>query len=178
MSEGVSMTGNGAAEKEAREISVQQMKRLESELDKARRDLAAERAKGFWARVFQRPATDPGGIEGTRERTRGKIAMSLIMTLIIVVFATIGYLTCLSFDLASVGTEDLNTVIPMVGTTLLTPLVGLIGAITGFYFGGQQALQATSEAHAAQSEIAQTALNAQTQNVTEVARDAATQAAT
>jgi hypothetical protein len=37
------------------------------------------------------------------------------------------------------------TVIPMVGTTLLTPLVGLIGAATGFYFGGQVATRASQD---------------------------------
>src|ERR687889_85893 len=187
MSEGVSIEATSAVGDEVRALSVR-VKDLQSELEKVRNDLDAERSKGFWSRVFRRPATDHG-IEGTRERIRGKIAMSLIITLIVVVLATLVYLTWLSFGLAEVGTDDLNTVIPMVGTTLLTPLVGLIGAVTGFYYGGQQALQAASEAseaaqktqetaHDTQKGVAQVATQAATQAATEVATEAATRAAT
>jgi type IV secretory pathway VirB6-like protein len=47
-----------------------------------------------------------------------------------------------------------------VGTTLLAPLVGLIGAVIGFYFGGQTAVQAASQATQAASLGAQTAREA------------------
>src|SRR5215217_7543996 len=153
MSEGVSIEATSAVGDEVRALSVR-VKDLQSELEKVRNDLDAERSKGFWSRVFRRPATDHG-IEGTRERIRGKIAMSLIITLIVVVLATLVYLTWLSFGLAEVGTDDLNTVIPMVGTTLLTPLVGLIGAVTGFYYGGQTANTAANQAASRTSEAVQ-----------------------
>ncbi len=174
MSEGVSIEATSAVGDEVRALSVR-VKDLQSELEKVRNDLDAERSKGFWSRVFRRPATDHG-IEGTRERIRGKIAMSLIITLIVVVLATLVYLTWLSVGLAEVGTDDLNTVIPMVGTTLLTPLVGLIGAVTGFYYGGQQALQAASEASEAAQKTQETAHDTQ-KGVAQVATQAATQAA-
>jgi hypothetical protein len=174
MSEGVSVAPNGGVGDEVRALSAH-VSELQSELEKVRNDLDAERSKGFWSRVFRRPATDPG-IEGTRERIRGKIAMSLIVTLIVVVLATLVYLTWLSFGLANVGTDDLNTVIPMVGTTLLTPLVGLIGAVTGFYYGGQQALQAASEASQAAQKTQETAHDTQ-KGVAEVATQAAVKAA-
>src|ERR671920_1033048 len=171
MSEGVSIEATSAVGDEVRALSVH-VKELQSELEKVRNDLDAERSKGFWSRVFRRPATDHG-IEGTRERIRGKIAMSLIITLIVVVLATLVYLTWLSFGLAEVGTDDLNTVIPMVGTTLLTPLVGLIGAVTGFYYGGQTAVQAASQATNATTQGASQATNAASQGAR-----TATQAAT
>ena len=174
MSEGVSVEANGAVGEEVRTLSVH-VEELQSELEKVRKDLDAERSKGFWSRVFRSPATDLG-IEGTRERIRGHIAMSLILTLIIVVLATLVYLTWLSFGLANLGTDDLNTVIPMVGTTLLTPLVGLIGAVTGFYYGGQQALQAASEASQAAQKTQETAHDTQ-KGVAEVATRAAVKAA-
>jgi cytoskeletal protein RodZ len=162
MSEGVSIEATSAVGDEVRALSVR-VKDLQSELEKVRNDLDAERSKGFWSRVFRRPATDHG-IEGTRERIRGKIAMSLIITLIVVVLATLVYLTWLSFGLAEVG------------TTLLTPLVGLIGAVTGFYYGGQQALQAASEASEAAQKTQETAHDTQ-KGVAQVATQAATQAA-
>ena len=146
-----------------------QIEDLTTNLAKLQEELEAERSRGFWSRVFGRPATT--SLEGMRERVRGRIAMALIVTLILVVLATLGYLVWLSFNLAALTTDDLSTLIPMVGTTLLTPLVGLIGAVTGFYYGGQQALQAASQA----SQAAQ-ATQAATQGVTPAATQAAVEA--
>jgi hypothetical protein len=56
------------------------------------------------------------------------------------------------------------TVIPMVGTTLLTPLVGLIGAATGFYFGGQASAQASQDTHAAMKLVMHASQNADQQH--------------
>ena len=106
-----------------------------------------------------------------RERIRGQIAIALIASLIVVVVTTLVYLVWLSLGL-TVTTQDLSTVIPMIGTTLLTPLVGLIGAVTGFYYGGQQALQAASEASQRTQETSQGAQ----EGITQAATQAATQA--
>jgi hypothetical protein len=166
----------GTGGEEVRALRVQ-IERLTQDLETLQNRLEAERSKSFWSRVFGRPTTEP--VEGIRERIRGRIAMSLILTLIFVVLATLGYLVWLSFNLAQVDTQDLNTVIPMVGTTLLTPLVGLIGAVTGFYYGGQQALQAASEASQAAQKTQVTSQDAQkgvTQAVAEAVAPAATRA--
>ena len=47
----------------------------------------------------------------------------------------------------------------MVGTVLLTPLVGLIGAVMGFYYGGQTAVQAASQTADATKAVAETTQN-------------------
>jgi hypothetical protein len=178
----VSEAVTGAGGEEGPALSAQ-IERLQREVEQLQKDLQAERNKGFWRRVFGSPSAEP--VEGIRERIRGRIAMALIVTLILVVMATLGYLVWLSFDLAQVGTEDLNTVIPMIGTTLLTPLVGLIGAVTGFYYGGQQALQAASEASEAAQKTQATSQDAQmgvaqavAETVTPVATEAVRRAAT
>jgi hypothetical protein len=160
----------GAGGGEVRALRAQ-IEQLERDLETLRNNLEAERSRSFWGKVFGRPATEP--VEGMRERIRGRIAMALIVTLIFVMLATLGYLVWLSLNLTQVSSDDLNTVIPMVGTTLLTPLVGLIGAVTGFYYGGQQALQAASEA----SQAAQ-ATQAATQAVTPAATQAVVEAVT
>jgi len=76
---------------------------------------------------------------------RGVIASALILTLIAVVVATFVYLWWLSRKFAGLTPDQLGTVIPMVATTLLTPIVGLVGAVMGFYYGGQTAVQAASQ---------------------------------
>ena len=73
--------------------------------------------------------------------------------------ATYAYLMILSlYFAAELSADDVTALIPMVGTTLLTPLVGLIGAVTGFYFGGLTAVQAASQGHAATRAAAQQGL--------------------
>jgi len=62
---------------------------------------------------------------------------------------TFWYLVMLSQNFGKLEMNEIVSVIPMVGTTLLTPLVGLIGAVTGFYFGGQVAAQASQATHEA-----------------------------
>jgi hypothetical protein len=104
---------------------------------------------------------------------RGRLAIALVLTLIVVVVATFGYLLMLSRNFGELTTDDLIAVIPMVGTTLLTPLVGLIGAVTGFYYGGQTAVQAASQATNATTQGASQATNAASQGAR-----TATQAAT
>src|SRR5215218_7795693 len=98
--------------------------------------------------------------ERGRERTRGRIAYLLIGTLAAIVVATFAYIIWLSVGFGELSTDDLITVMQGVGTTLLAPLVGLIGAVIGFYFGGQTAVQAASQATEAASIGARTAREA------------------
>jgi hypothetical protein len=76
---------------------------------------------------------------------RGRLALLLVATLIVVVSLTFVYLLILSRGFGELTTDDLIALIPMVGTTLLTPLVGLIGAVMGFYYGGQTAVSAATQ---------------------------------
>jgi hypothetical protein len=92
--------------------------------------------------------------EKDREKVRGRLAVWLVGLLSFVLVATYVYFMILALyfynDLPrEQATQEITTVIPMIGTTLLTPLVGLIGAVTGFYFGGLTATQAASQGHAA-----------------------------
>jgi hypothetical protein len=101
--------------------------------------------------------------ERTREKTRGRIAYALIGTLVVIVVGTFAYILFLSFRLSELSTENLMTIMQNVGTTLLAPLVGLIGAVIGFYYGGQTAVQAANQATQAASQGAHTATQAATQ---------------
>ena len=80
----------------------------------------------------------------------------------------------LSSRFGELTTDDLIALIPMVGTTLLTPLVRLIGAVMGFYYGGQTAVQGAQTATHAASQATQGAQTA-THAATEAARRAATE---
>jgi flagellar basal body-associated protein FliL len=112
--------------------------------------------------------------EGAREKTRGRIALILIATLIVVVVATFAYILLLSTRFAELGSTTLIATIQTVGVTILTPLVGLIGAVTGFYYGGQTAVQAASQG----AQATRAATRATTEAATQVATEAATDAAT
>jgi hypothetical protein len=118
-----------------------------------------------------------GGADKTRERIRAILAFALVATLIVVVGATFWYLVLLSRNFSELKTDDLISLIPMVGTTLLTPLVGLIGAVTGFYYGGQTANtaanQATAQANDALQQHADTTREAATQAAAQAAQEAA-----
>jgi hypothetical protein len=122
--------------------------------------------------------------ERGRERTRGRIAYLLIGTLAAIVVATFSYIIWLSADFGQLSTNDLINVMQGVGTTLLEPLVGLIGAVIGFYFGGQTAVQAASQATQAAPLGARTAreasqMGAQTaKEASRVGAQTATEAAT
>jgi hypothetical protein len=132
----VSVEANGAVEEEVRNIR--------EERDQLRQELEAERSRGLLRRYFGlKPRTeDP---ESAREKMRGRLAIALVLTLIVVMGLTFWYLLMLSRNFGELTTDDLIALIPMVGTVLLTPLVGLIGAVMGFYYGGQTAVQAASQ---------------------------------
>jgi hypothetical protein len=97
---------------------------------------------------------------------RGRLAIALVLALIIVMGLTFWYLLMLSRNFGDLTTDDLIALIPMVGTVLLTPLIGLIGAVMGFYYGGQTAVQAasqTADATKAAAETTQDAVRAASQ---------------
>ena len=122
-------------------------------------------------------------MERVREQTRGRIAFTLIFTLVGVVLTTLVYIAVLSI-FGVLGTQEAINVVHGLGTTLLAPIVGLIGAVIGFYYGGQTAVQGTEQARQAATE---TASHVATQAATETAKavtdrtqeatDAATKAA-
>jgi hypothetical protein len=95
---------------------------------------AAARA-GASARPF---TTEPYNPSRDRETTRGKIAMGLVWTLIGLVGATFALAMVVSATCAirscppdAVKLDGVRLVVEL----LLTPIVGLVGAVTGFYFG-------------------------------------------
>ena len=75
-----------------------------------------------------------------RESMRGKIAMRLVWTLMALVAGAFGLavasvVICGSSacNAATASMEQVKTIVEL----LLTPMVGLVGAVTGFYFGEQ-----------------------------------------
>jgi hypothetical protein len=95
--------------------------------------------------------------EKRREDTRRRIAYALIGTLVIVVVASFVYIILLSFKANELSLDALVSVIQAIGTTLLAPLTGLIGAVVGFYYGGQTAVQGSQTATQAATQAAQAA---------------------
>jgi flagellar basal body-associated protein FliL len=95
--------------------------------------------------------------EREREQTRRRIAYVLIGTLVIVVLASFVYIIWLSLRADELTLDALISVIQTIGTTLLAPLVGLIGAVVGFYYGGQTAVQGAQTATQASTQASEAA---------------------
>jgi hypothetical protein len=109
-------------------------------------------------------------LEKQREATRRRIAYILVGTLVIVILATFVYINWVSTRAGNLTMETLTSMIQTIGTTLLAPLVGLIGAVVGFYFGGQTAVQGAQAATQASTQATQAA-----QSVTQAATELASQ---
>jgi uncharacterized membrane protein YgcG len=80
--------------------------------------------------------------ERARERVRGWLALGLTGLLSFVLVATYAYLMILSLYFAEdLSTQEVTALIPMVGTTLLTPLVGCSSSLSRScgYSGGYSA---------------------------------------
>lgn len=81
-----------------------------------------------------------------RESIRGWIAMLLLATLLVVIGTMIGIasystISCMDSNPAcSTGLLELKP-IRSLGEVLLAPLVGLVGAVTGFYYGEKSATE-------------------------------------
>ena len=76
-----------------------------------------------------------------QEGVRGKVALLLVWTLVVVMGCVLlmGLATayaCMGANACSAEAHELKTVSTLV-TLIITPLVGLVGAVTGFYFGGK-----------------------------------------
>jgi hypothetical protein len=199
---------NAAAGKGAEELAqvAQLRSELEEELSRVvqlRAMLEEELSRGFWRRLFglrsqqtsfglrsQQTSEDRDSarervrveMERIREQTRGRIAFALIFTLVGVVLTTLVYIAVLSI-FGVLGTQEVINVVHGLGTTLLAPIVGLIGAVIGFYYGGQTAVQGTDQARQAATEASHVASQAATETArvitdrTQEATDAATKAA-
>jgi hypothetical protein len=101
---------------------------------------------------------------------RGRLAVRLVWALLAVVVGTFAYLW-----FSNLSPTELNNVVPMVGTTLLTPLVGLIGAVMGFYYGGQTAVQAASQTAEVTRTAAQAATTVQSATAAQITAQTAAQ---
>jgi hypothetical protein len=157
---------------EANTTARQNAEELRSQIAQLRDDFEQDRQRRFLRRLLglrPRPLEDT---EKTREKMRGRLAVGLVFALVALMALTFLYLLILSRGFGTLTTDDLISLIPMVGTTLLTPLVGLIGAVMGFYYGGQTAVSAASQTAEATKQATQTASAA-----TKTASDTAAQAA-
>lgn len=84
------------------------------------------------------PETAPYDPGRDRETTRGRIALNLVRTLIGLVAATFGLAIVLTWVCNGPACSDPAKNMELVRTLvqlLLTPIVGLVGAVIGFYFG-------------------------------------------
>lgn len=76
-----------------------------------------------------------------QEGVRGTVALILVWTLAIMLGSVLlmGIGTaffCMGVNACSAEAHELKTASTLV-TLVVTPLVGLVGAVTGFYFGGK-----------------------------------------
>jgi CHASE3 domain sensor protein len=104
--------------------------------------------------------------ERDREATRRRIAYILIGTLVIVILASFVYIIWGTLRASELTLDALTSMIQTIGTTLLAPLVGLIGAVVGFYYGGQTAVQGAQTATQASSQATQAAQSVLASQVT------------
>jgi hypothetical protein len=158
---------------EANQALEQERGEREAEVEQLKARLDQESSRGFFRRLFglgPRPSED---MEQYRERMRGRLAVRLLWALLAVVVGTYAYIW-----LSELNPNELNTVVPMVGTTLLTPLIGLIGAVMGFYYGGQTAVQAASQTAEATRTAAQAATAVQSATAAQFTAQTAAQKAT
>jgi hypothetical protein len=158
---------------EANQALEQEREEREAEVEELKAMLEQESSRGFFRRLFglgPRPSEDT---EQYRERMRGRLAVRLLWALLAVVVGTYAYIW-----ISDLNPNELSTVVPMVGTTLLTPLVGLIGAVMGFYYGGQTAVQAASQTAEATRTAAQAATAVQNATAAQFTAQTAAQKAT
>lgn len=88
---------------------------------------------------FEEETFDP---QPQRENVRGRIALSLVWAFVAVVFAIVvfGFGTTIVCGAYTCSPETVSlTSIRIVVELVITPLVGLVGAVAGFYFGEKSA---------------------------------------
>jgi hypothetical protein len=145
---------------EASAAAGQHTDELTAQITQLRSDLDAERSRRFLRRFFGIPPRPSEEKEKTRESMRGRLAIALVAALVALIALTFVYLLILSRGFGDLTTDDLVALIPMVGTILLTTLVGLIGAVMGFYYGGQTAVSAATQTAEATQAVSHTAVQA------------------
>jgi hypothetical protein len=111
-------------------------------LDLTSEELAEDQLITFPRRDTSPPAAvvamEANRVERMREEQRGRIAGQLILLLLLAVFATVLLPVLVAYLFGGISEnpiQDTTNVMQAVGTTVVTPLVGLIGAVIGFYFG-------------------------------------------
>jgi len=100
----------------------------------------------------ERPSED---FERERETQRGRLAIVLVFILLAVVLVSVWYV----LTAASAPGGQFPTIPAIIGS-LLAPLVGLVGAVTGFYYGAQSADQGSQTATQAAESATQAATQA------------------
>jgi len=100
----------------------------------------------------ERPSED---FEREREKQRGRLAIVLVFILLAVVLVSVWYV----LTAASAPGGQFPTIPAIIGS-LLAPLVGLVGAVTGFYYGAQSADQGSQTATQAAESATQAATQA------------------
>src|SRR5215213_935722 len=90
---------------EALRAEISELQTKLAEMIELRAELESERSKGFCRRLFRLPPRAPEDTERARERIRGRIALTLITALIIVVGLTFWYLLMLSRNLGTLKTD-------------------------------------------------------------------------
>jgi hypothetical protein len=93
--------------------------------------------------LVQAPTEEPYNPAPERENVRGTIALLLVWTLVVLIalVVVVGIVTaynCHLKDACTAETTDLKSIRAVI-ELVLTPLVGLVGAVTGFYFGEKSA---------------------------------------
>jgi hypothetical protein len=102
------------------------------ELDLTAQQPAEEELFTLLQRSYPPRPTSAEETKSGRERMRGRIAYLLIGTLAAIVVATFAYIKWLSVGFGQLSPADLIYVMHSVATTLLAPLVRLMGAVIGF----------------------------------------------
>jgi hypothetical protein len=92
---------------------------------------------------IEAPVEEPYDPAPARENVRGMIALLLVCTLVAVIglVMLVGIVTaynCNPKDACTAETTELKSIRSVI-ELVLTPLVGLVGAVTGFYFGEKSA---------------------------------------
>lgn len=93
------------------------------------------RKKPHYVNVFY-PPTKTFRLEEEREKKRGQIAVLLVRLLVGIVVASFVFTylrSVTSMEIGGIAVKDVKEILTMI----FSPIVALVGAVTGFYFGGK-----------------------------------------
>lgn len=97
--------------------------------------LDATLSTGSTAPTLSAPSTERYDPEKSRDKTRTYIAYWLLSLLTILLLSSFGLLLAIAGSTSKVTFEQLKSLVEL----LLGPLIALVSAATGFYFGSQTA---------------------------------------